>query len=118
MMNAANSPLLQNSKMEETSTLKCSCCGKLESVVDLGNEESPGHLDFGFLGEDGRVEGGKKDLVATLLAQKCKACEKFACSACLGECGKCGLQTCKVCLDFFCEPSSKEQFYWCSNCQY
>ena len=65
----------------EFSYLKCYCCQKQEKVIDNGNDI------------EGNTENGQslkyKDMISTLLQNKCKSCEKYTCTLCLDECNVC-----------------------------
>mmetsp|Transcript_2550 Transcript_2550/g.4279 ORF Transcript_2550/g.4279 Transcript_2550/m.4279 type:complete len:92 (-) Transcript_2550:64-339(-) len=79
----------------------------------LSENELQNNLGFMFGEDAGGLGGrpprklakaeGRKDLIATLLKQTCKSCDRFACEACIDECSKCGEKTCRVCLDYHCD---------------
>ena len=56
---------------DDSSYLTCSSCKKHQKVVDSGN--------------DAEHPQNSKDLISTLVSQKCKACDKFNCLDCLGD---------------------------------
>ena len=94
-------------ELEGVSYLKCSSCYKQEKVIDNGNDIQANGLAAPY-----------KDMISTLLQNKCKSCEKYTCSTCLDECNVCSHKNCKLCLDYVCDRDSGDQYYICSNCKY
>jgi len=105
-MMKAQQPKAMPMDTDSCSFLTCTACNSKTAVVDTGNDDMFGQ------------ETGEKDLIQTLLSQKCKCCDKFSCKQCLDECFECNSQTCKLCLDYVCVPATNEQHYVCANCKY
>ena len=102
MQNSTNSGMKIDGS--DHSYLNCTTCNYQERVVDSGNDMSN--------------QGSGKDLIQTLLKQKCRCCDKFNCQKCLDECGECEELTRRLCLSYYCDPERSIEAYVCANCKY